>query len=471
MQLVLIGLFITVFGYDALGDASTPPLAVGWIATIIFGPKVLLAVSYALACRRTQRRLDTKLAHIAHRRLERLTMAYGLVLLPLFVLDVAIGGLTWVRGGIGDLILVDELTLMLPTLTMMMISWACYYPIDRALREAMILRHLDAGHPVYPVWSRGQFILAQLRHQVLLVLAPLALVFAWAEIVEQYATAGPGLFAVGNQPWLIAAGAGLVLLTTPLIIRYLWDTRPLAEGELRSRLMSMCQSYRVGVRELLLWRTFGGMANAAVMGLAPPVRYILLSDVLLDRASAREIEAVMAHELAHVKKRHMFWLLAAALGAAGAIEWALYAMLRWWQPNTIEPAGWRVLILAVPGLLLWAWVFGWVSRRAERQADTFAVQHLTRSSDEPLQDGHGRLLIGRDAVSAMVGALEQVARLNHIRPTRRNWRHGSIAWRQHYLKTLVGKPVDRMPIDRQMRVICLVALGMLAFVVWWALMR
>ena len=36
-------------------------------------------------------------------------------------------------------------------------------------------------------------------------------------------------------------------------------------------------------------------------------------------------------------------------------------------------------------------------------------------------------------------------------PHRRSWRHGSIAWRQAYLLTLIGRPLDALPIDRLIR--------------------
>src|SRR5690606_31987071 len=66
---------------------------------------------------------------------------------------------------------------------------------------------------------------------------------------------------------------------------------------------------RVRFREVLLWRTFGGMVNAAVMGMLAPLRYILLSDALLEHLPAEQVEAVMAHEVAHIRKRHLVWLL------------------------------------------------------------------------------------------------------------------------------------------------------------------
>ena len=81
--------------------------------------------------------------------------------------------------------------------------------------------------------------------------------------------------------------------------------------------------------------------------------------------------------------------------------------------------------------------FGWVSRRFERQADAFAVRHMAEGEH-----------VDADAVGVMTRALERVATLNHVPVARRSWRHGSIAWRQDYLHSLVGTSVDVSPIDR-----------------------
>jgi len=458
MHLVLIGLFVVLFGLDAIDPPPRWADADAWTPLWVLGPKAALLLIYGLLCRRTLRLLQTQRAHRAHRRLERATAAFTLALLPLFVGDVLVGGADAVRGWLGDLVLLDELVLMGPTLAVAVAGWALYYPVDRALREAALLSRLDDGRAVYPIWSRGQFLAAQLRHQVLLVLVPLAMVYAWAEVVALLGARGVRWAGPAYQPWLVAGGAGVVLAIAPLIIRHLWDTTPLPPGQIRERLEALCRQYRVGVRELLLWRTHGGMANAAVMGLLAPARYILLTDALLDQATARQVEAVMAHELAHVRRKHMFWLLAAAIGSAGVLELGAYAALDAWVGPHTQPAWWQVAAVAGPALAAWLLAFGWVSRRVERQADTFAAQHLSRDAPD------GR--ITADAADAMAGALRQVAVLNHMRPTRRDWRHGSIAWRQAYLKTLVGRPAAAPPIDRLMLGINLASLAAVACVVW-----
>jgi len=471
---MMIGMFVALFAYDPLfGDGGWSAEAGGgqatWVLAAWFGPKLLLGAGYGLACRRALRRLPTEAGAVAHRRLDRLTTLAELSLLPLFLMDLALGALGMTRALIGDLILFDELIVMAPTLGLLVWTWWCYYPIDRALREAMILRRLDEGQPVYPIWSAGEFVLAQVRHQMLLFLLPLLAVLAWSETVDWLGPDGRGWIGLAAGPWLVVAGAGVIFLVTPVVIRHVWDTRALPAGEVRRRLEGLCEDYGVTVRELLLWRTFGGMANAAVLGLAPGLRYILLSDALLDRASAAEVEAVMAHELAHVKKKHMPWLMAAAVGLAGLLEAAVYigANVAWqvtgWQPS------WLLLGLAAPAAAGWFFGFGWVSRRVERQADAFAVRHLALRQAEPTRDGAGRVLIDRESAATMVAALGQVARLNHVRLSRKSWRHGSIAWRQAYLQSLVGSPASLLRIDRLMWAINAASVVMIGVLAWWML--
>ncbi|MCH2161974.1 MAG: M48 family metalloprotease, partial [Phycisphaerales bacterium] len=163
--------------------------------------------------------------------------------------------------------------------------------------------------------------------------------------------------------------------------------------------------------------------------------------------------AVMAHELAHVRRRHMFWM-AASLVAAGlalafmvdplvgeARDWIVTAggdyesMQR--KVEWVDVAAMGVVLLGTLGC------FGWVSRRFERQADAFAAVELSRSSKEDRQP-----VLQPEAVDAMSSALGAVASLGGVNPKRRSWRHGSIASRQRHLRSLEGLQADRLPIDR-----------------------
>ena len=156
--------------------------------------------------------------------------------------------------------------------------------------------------------------------------------------------------------------------------------------------------------------------------------------------------------------------------------------------------------------LAWLLSFGWVSRRFERQADSFAVQHLTRTrtvgdgtvavvlegadpgpdpetsrtatiggtkaelaneAENTPQSSDGMrkaMRIVDESVDTMANALLSVAKLNHMSLAKesiwdgiRHWRHGSIRWRHNYLHSLTGLPIDRLPIDRQVRTLKLIA--------------
>jgi Zn-dependent protease with chaperone function len=257
---------------------------------------------------------------------------------------------------------------------------------------------------------------------------------------------GVGAWSGLREAATIAAAAG-VFLFSPLIARAVLDTQSLPQGPLRETLSDVCRRHRIGVRDLLLWNTNGSMINAAVMGLIAPLRYVLITDALLETLRENEVRAVMAHEIGHVRRRHMVWLvlclLACFLLAAIAVELPLRSIERtlhlgsaWDEPLTIFSA----LMQLVIGL----WVFGWICRRFERQADTFAVQHLSGLGTPQAMNGH----VTSESVDAMRGALETIAQLNTVDPSRHSWRHGSIRWRQRYLDSIIGKPIAALHIDR-----------------------
>lgn len=489
MQLILLALILGIFLHDALPQASAvgPQLhGMGLLAAVLL-PKVAIMGGYWLLCVTTRKRLGSRSGHRAMRRLDKATSLYRMFVLGLYAADLCVGWIAGVRHALGDLILLDELVIIAPSLAMLVWAWWAYYPIDRRMREATLISKLDAGMPIYPIHTRAQYMLAQVRHQVALILLPLMAIIAWVEAVDQM---GPAHWAAINgdpRPILVLPGSIAIFMLAPLLIRHVWDTTPLPKGELRDHLLAMCKRHRVGVRELLLWRTFGGMINAAVMGIVAPLRFILLTDALVEMVRAEQVEAIMAHEIAHVRCKHMFWLLATALGSLGLVELGFGVALTAMDRTAADAAAaasklaepvhastidqWlaspelALLAAAVIAGLCWAAIFGYVSRRIERQADTFAVQDLARQRQSLTVDSQGNPLIDADSAQTMIDALQQVADLNHIPIQKNSWRHGSIAWRQNYLRSLIGKPIDHLPIYRQMRWINLASLASVLLVI------
>lgn len=499
MQVLLLGLFVALYLHDtttavtaqapdgslsaveALPSEAWPYLGPLPVALLVLGPKLLIALAYQTACMRTRRKLGTPSGQRTLSTLEKFTDALPFVLLLLFAADLVAGGLRAIRLAFSHTVLLDELIVLLPTLVVAVLSWWSYYPVDRRLREATIFRQADEGKPVYPLLQRWQYVSMQARHQFGLLLLPLSAIYAWNESLTLLGPDHHALISADVAMWLMPVGVLIVFLLAPLVIRFVWHTVPLPDGEVRNRMLALCKQHNVCVRQLLLWRTGGGLVNAAVTGMLRPVRYILLSDGLLDQVPPRTVEAVMAHELAHVKLRHIIWMGLTIITLIGLLEVAaqltLTEVLIPWMGNVSiaalsEYSGidlynpqHQMLLTAAPVFGLTLFAFGWVSRRIERQADVFAARHLARTTDDKAYDAHARQVFDDDSVYTMVGALNQVAAFNHAPVDRPSWRHGSIAWRQAHLRSLIGKPTTNTPVDRTlMKVKATVLMGLVILI-------
>jgi Zn-dependent protease with chaperone function len=247
------------------------------------------------------------------------------------------------------------------------------------------------------------------------------------------------------------SGLLVIVAAAPLLIRRVWDTTPLSEGPIAEGLLKMCSQQRVKVRELLIWRTGGTMINGAVLGVVGGARYILLTDALLDFLPNHFVQAVMAHEIGHVRCKHVPWLTASLFAASGVclVLFDKLALGTLGVDINHVPAPVQLGASAV-SLVAAIAAFGYVSRRFEWQADAFAVKHLsahTAPTDDAAAQWHPSKTVTRPSIAAMCGALETVAVANHLPRGRFTFRHGSIATRIDRLLSLEGVDLERLPID------------------------
>ena len=104
-----------------------------------------------------------------------------------------------------------------------------------------------------------------------------------------------------------------VLLMTPALLVFVLPTQRMPDSPLRRRLEELCQQHGLRVNNVLLWRTHSSVGNAAVMGVIPGVRYLLVTDLLLEAMPEDQVVAVFAHEIGHVVHRHLLWMAACGL--------------------------------------------------------------------------------------------------------------------------------------------------------------
>jgi Zn-dependent protease with chaperone function len=343
----------------------------------------------------------------------------------------------------------DELIMILPFVSWLMTGYFFLYPADRAIRETMIGQMLAISEAVHPIWTRRQFLDFQLRFQLLLIGAPLMLIVAVKDIFDIPAVEKvlmriglPVLqwfqlqkFADMIPEMALGVLAGIIFLFAPILIKIIWKTQPLPQGELRTSLERSAQLAGLKYKDILLWPTYGVIVNAAVVGFFAPIRYILLSDGLIESLTDGQIQGVFGHEIGHVKLHHLFYLLFFAMGSMGLIGLGVMElqMMFHLDPNTTQ------LIIIAAIMLVWFFAFGFVSRHFEAQADLFGAKLLSqefdrigcayencqrhRTAQETLLGDRPLCIGGAELFSS---ALDRTAGLNAIPRKANSWRHGSI---------------------------------------------
>jgi STE24 endopeptidase len=193
---------------------------------------------------------------------------------------------------------------------------------------------------------------------------------------------------MGPWWWLWAWGAVLgfqllMMVLAPVLILPLFNKfTPLAEGSLRERLLKLAErtAFRARSIQVMDGSKRSRHSNAFFTGFGS-FRKIVLFDTLIQQLAELELEAVLAHEIGHFKKKHIpKTLLVSALGSlAGFWLISLLAMQGWFyrsfgfEPGSIVPA---LLLFGLLSGVITFWfspVTHWWSRRYEYQADAFAA--------------------------------------------------------------------------------------------------
>jgi STE24 endopeptidase len=199
----------------------------------------------------------------------------------------------------------------------------------------------------------------------------------------------------GQSWWLWAWGVVLIfqlvmLVLAPIVILPLFNKfTPLPEGSLRERLLRL--GARTGFKSSTIQVMDGSKrskhSNAFFTGFGK-FRRIILFDTLISQLAEVELEAVLAHEIGHYKKRHIpKMLIASAAGLLLAFfliaklaeqPW-FYSTFGFHQSSSIAPA---LLLFSMLSSVVTFWfspLFNLVSRTFEYQADGYAAQTMQES--------------------------------------------------------------------------------------------
>ena len=193
----------------------------------------------------------------------------------------------------------------------------------------------------------------------------------------------------GDAWWLWAWGVivgfqFLLTLLAPVLILPLFNKfTPLPDGPLKERLLALAQRTRFQTRSLQVMdgSKRSRHSNAFFTGFGR-FRKIVLFDTLIQQLDPAELEAVLAHEIGHFRKKHVPKMLAGStlMLLAGLFTVAWLARQPWFFAAFGFPAADPAIALLLFTLLSGSVTF-WFSpllnlnsRRFEYQADAFAAE-------------------------------------------------------------------------------------------------
>lgn len=307
---------------------------------------------------------------IARTRLGQIETLYEAALLLLWTLG---GGLQWLIGfwqgfglsdtatGVGVLV---SATLIISLLDLPFSIWQTF-----VIEERFGFNRTRVSTFIADLLKQGLILL--------LLATPLTWLILWL------------MASSGSLWWLYVWGVwmGFTLLMIwayPTFIAPLFNQfKPLADEALRQRieaLLARCGFTSRGIFVMDGSRR-SGHGNAYFTGLGRNKR-IVFFDTLLESLEPDEVEAVLAHELGHFKRRHVQKRLASmalmSLAGLALLGWlieepAFYQGLGVSEPSLYAGLMLFLLISPVFGVFLTP-VMSWLSRKHEYEADAFAAQ-------------------------------------------------------------------------------------------------
>ena len=307
---------------------------------------------------------------MAHTRFGRLEDFYGTALLLVWTVG---GGLEWldnlVRGfGYGELA-TGTLFILIAFLVMGMVE------LPVSVYQVFVIENRFGFNKTTP----GLFAADLVKKTLLLgaIGVPLALAALW--LMQETGA----LWWV--YVWLLWSGFTLFLVWAyPAWIAPLFNKfTPLQDNSVRERIQALLQ--RTGFRSRGIFVMDGSRrsahGNAYFTGFGKSKR-IVFFDTLLEHLGEKEIEAVLAHELGHFKRRHvvkrMLLTFGLSLFGLALLGWLMvqpwfYAGLGMTQPS--NHAALMLFMLVTPVFTFFLQpLFAWSSRRHEYEADSFAAE-------------------------------------------------------------------------------------------------
>jgi STE24 endopeptidase len=356
-----------------------------------------------------------------------------------------------------------ELLVPLPYFLILFGCWLTHYDAERTLHRATAAGPVDR-----PFWSRAGYVFQHLRKLSLFVGLPVGLLVV-SQTISRFTpeTSRSEWYKFGSL-----ALAPFVLILFPLLIKPILGLEKLPPGPARDRFEALAKRLNFRCRDFLLWPTHGSVLNAVITGVIPRTRYVVFTDRILAEMPPDELDGVLGHEIGHAKHGHLWHYLAfLTLSIAVIAAGCLYLGEQLDAAGVTVPqeyAGWLVL---PPVVVVFAYlfvVFGFLSRRCERQADVYGCKAV--SCANPNCTGHdestvyppGGTSLCPTGIRTFARGLDRVGGGDPFRKRGvmravfawlRAWQHFTMSRRVAFLLSLIDDPSREPRFQRRVRVL------------------
>ncbi|HEY3269241.1 MAG TPA: M48 family metalloprotease [Armatimonadota bacterium] len=383
------------------GHTSAQAASIVWPLLLVAALPILFV---AWSARAALRSTDQTRAWFGHARSLRLAYYWALIMWPFTAasrhfIDLMRSACGWgPEAGISAAILALLVPLLIITAACKVVSW----PVVTQVRGAH--------------WSRRDLLqqafwtLAAGPGALTLGAFGLALVTLGGELMR------PGLL-------LNAAGVALFIYARRKLAEAA-DIRPYAaqSGEFRDATFALAEKAKVKLAQVYIVPAGRGLyANAAALS----GNRLLVSEAMFSSLSKREVRAILAHEIAHLRKGHAGPKAILLVLGAGAFAGLLFALVDRLAGRAASP-----MFTAPTAALLMLSALLWISRRRERAADVGSAE-LTGDPE------------------AMITGLVRLMRLNSMPVSWSRWddrtlTHPSTRARAEALARRCGVSADRL---------------------------
>lgn len=221
----------------------------------------------------------------------------------------------------------------------------------------------------------------------------------------------PGLSELSRAALALGCLGVVGLTLAPLWLRFLMGARAMPSSEpVTQRVTAFCEQMKIPAPRVCSVGPQQTWHGIALVGWTPLFRQLWIGSAIAQGLTAEQLDMVLLHELAHLKRGHCWWRIIPLLLVGVTCVLAL-------TNGPFDNAGWvqLVLSLAMAGGMIW--MLGLLSRQceldADRHASLFAAKHCSWADGRPER----AMSVLADALVALHDPDKSATQLQWLHPT------------------------------------------------------